>query len=81
MGTVDAPESLDGQFFGRRRVADNAQNPAVHRALMLAKQRFESLRVPLPKKVQDAARSVPHLPFPLLPILTARHKKGYTQWA
>jgi hypothetical protein len=43
---------------------------------MLAKERFKSVRVPLSKKVQDAACLVLHPPFPLLLNLTApAHKR------
>jgi hypothetical protein len=31
---------------------------------MLAEERLEGVHIPLPKRIQDAARSVPHPLFP-----------------
>ena len=42
MRAVDAPESLNGEVFGRGRIADDAQNPAVDLVLKPAKQGLKS---------------------------------------
>jgi len=48
---------------------------------MLAKERFERIRVPLPKQVQDALASFRIRPSPFYLTLRPRHTKGYTQSA
>jgi hypothetical protein len=72
---VNAPKGFDGQVFGRSRVTSDAQNPAVDSALVLVKERLKGGCVPLPEKVQDAARSILHPPLPLLLTLTLPAKQ------
>jgi hypothetical protein len=75
MGAENAPESLDGQVFGCRRIARDAENPAINGALMPMKESFEGSRIALLKLGQDAALTVLHPSFPLLSILTRPDKK------
>jgi hypothetical protein len=60
---MDAPESLHRQIFGRSRIADDAQNPPIHGALMLMEERLERVDLSMAKCIQDAARFVLHSPF------------------
>ena len=47
MSAMDAPEGLDREVFSGSRIADDAQNPAVDRTLMLAEEKFECIEIAL----------------------------------
>jgi hypothetical protein len=48
---MDAPECLDREIFSGGRITDNAEDPAVNGALMLAEERFEGIEIALPEPI------------------------------
>ena len=54
-GAIDAREGLHGQLFGCGRIADDAQNPAVDRALMLAEERLKGVEIAIAEPLQHGA--------------------------
>jgi hypothetical protein len=83
MGPVYAPKGLHGQILGGRRVAHDAQKPAINGSLMKAEECLEGINAALLKLVQDVARLVPHPSFPLHLVFTlpAAERLHANDWA
>jgi hypothetical protein len=50
---VNPPEGLDGEFFRRGGIANDANNPSIHLSLKLPEQCLEGFRVSLPEALQQ----------------------------
>jgi hypothetical protein len=52
VGAMNTPKSFDSEVFGCRRIANDFEDPPIHSSLVLAKERFEGVKIALPKSVK-----------------------------
>jgi hypothetical protein len=50
---VNSPERFEREVFGNRRIANDANNPAIHLCLKLPEQRLKGVGVSLPEAFQQ----------------------------